>query len=75
MDPNAALTRIRDLIGEADALNPHVCFDHNEVARILYALTEVVEGLDDWITDGGFLPEDWRPTAATTRDTVIGRAI
>ncbi|UGT45152.1 hypothetical protein LTV02_17935 [Nocardia yamanashiensis] len=57
MDPDKALDRIRDLVYDADRLRPQL--DGNDAARVLYALTEVVEGLDRWLTDGGFPPEDW----------------
>ncbi|MFI6867593.1 hypothetical protein [Nocardia sp. NPDC050406] len=59
MDPNTALTRIRELIIEADALSASLCHDDSEVHSILYDLTEAVEGLDRWISRGGFLPECW----------------
>ncbi|WP_067813457.1 hypothetical protein [Nocardia inohanensis] len=57
MDPDKALERIRDLVYDADRRRPHL--DGNEAARVLYALTEVVEGLDRWLTDGGVFPLEW----------------
>lgn len=59
MDPNTALTRIRELITEADALYASLCHEDSEVHEILYTLTEAVEGLDRWLSRGGFLPEAW----------------
>jgi hypothetical protein len=51
MDPDAALARIRHL---ADTNN---CED----ARDCYLdLAELVQGLDEWITKGGFLPKAWQ---------------
>lgn len=52
MDPEEALRQIRELA------NPDNCFD----ARDCYLeLAELVRGLDEWITRGGFLPADWKP--------------
>lgn len=52
MDPNAALERIRDLVG---AVERHGRADDGR------ELAEVVRGLDEWITKGGFLPAEWAP--------------
>lgn len=51
MDPNAALREIRELV--RDPAYEHVLVDHKR-------LCELVQGLDDWLTTGGFLPKDWR---------------
>lgn len=49
MDPNAALAEIRRLYGLAEwTANPD-----------LQELGEKVEALDDWLTSGGFLPDEW----------------
>jgi hypothetical protein len=50
MDPNAALERIRGLVNRMldDEENP----DGQELA-------ELFEGLDQWISSGGFIPTDW----------------
>lgn len=47
MDPNTALARLRELIGGK---------------RNVVGSAEVVEtfqGLDEWLSKGGFLPQDW----------------
>ncbi len=59
MDPNAALHRLRTLMG-----SPHT-LDANEAA-------EVFEGLDQWLTNGGFLPTDWNATQAGDRAKLDG---
>ncbi|NNH75867.1 hypothetical protein HLB23_39465 [Nocardia uniformis] len=59
MDPTAALRMIRELIAEADAISSELCHDDSDAHRLLYALTEAVEGLDRWLCRGGFLPVDW----------------
>ena len=72
MDPNAALTEIRNLASQAlepSGLEP----DEHE------RLAEVVEALDEWLSKGGFLPEPWeRPRQVPERtrevapeDTVV----
>lgn len=49
MDPNAALNELREMVA---AIN-------NGRTPDLEHLAEVFEGLDDWISRGGFLPTDW----------------
>jgi hypothetical protein len=46
MDPNAALTKIRELIADGDSAD--------------MLLVEAFEGLDNWLCKGGFLPSDWQ---------------
>lgn len=48
VDPDAALREIRMIIKD--------CTDDNYQ---LFRLAELVEGLDEWISKGGFLPSDW----------------
>lgn len=47
MDPNAALEEIRALIAASE---PEDLDDR---------LVELIEGLDGWLTRGGFLPRQW----------------
>ncbi|CRK55447.1 hypothetical protein [Alloactinosynnema sp. L-07] len=49
MDPNAALTQIRDLCKD----NPDEDFHEFDM------LKELITGLDRWLSSGGFLPEPW----------------
>jgi hypothetical protein len=52
MDPNAALVQIRELIVKHwDEFG----LRDGEVDE----LTDLIDGLDKWITKGGFLPSDW----------------
>lgn len=48
MDPNEALKKIRELLKIRR-------LSREESAE----LQELVEGLDEWITKGGFLPSSW----------------
>lgn len=54
MDPDSALVDIRNLIaalnGETD---PHKAANYGE------ALAQKVQGLDGWLSRGGFLPHAW----------------
>lgn len=54
MDPNAALEQLREAI--ADAANPDQYTDR-EVA--IEQIAEFFEALDNWLTNGGFLPGAW----------------
>lgn len=53
MDPDATLQAIRDLT-EDYAKAPDAFGADN-----LNTLVERIDALDAWITDGGFLPNDW----------------
>lgn len=51
MDPNATLARIREILNEEDS--------GIDVVDELIELSQLVSGLDGWISAGGFLPEAW----------------
>jgi hypothetical protein len=46
MDPNACLAEIRQIVSN---------FESNDYLR----LAELVDGLDDWLSHGGFKPTEW----------------
>lgn len=48
MDPDEALRNIRSLIKQAT--------HHSDIAALLM---EQFEALDEWLSKGGALPEDW----------------
>ena len=55
MDPNAALERMRRLVKAFDAAeNDWVA------AQVSSELIDMVVGLDDWMSRGGYLPADWK---------------
>lgn len=54
MDPNAALAEIRSITSNL-ALNPELA---GEAAAL--RLAELIDGLDGWMSSGGFLPNDWQ---------------
>lgn len=66
MDPNANLREQRELVKEINAIQD-ACSEEGEFvftqeADLIDAclrLAALVGALDDWITHGGFLPEDW----------------
>ena len=49
MDPNATLKEIREIIKLHNDSN----------APDLSRLVELIEALDEWISNGGFRPEGW----------------
>lgn len=55
MDPNTALTEIRELV--ALAKGDVCCAEHGEMAGTELAMK--FEALDEWLTKGGFPPEVW----------------
>lgn len=53
MDPDATLTKIRELVS--------MLVDHpGEPTR---ELAELAEALDEWLSRGGFLPEAWQTSS------------
>lgn len=64
MDPNTALDEIRDLYEQIidDRANANDVAD-DDVDR----LVDLIDALDEWITNGGFLPDDWKPRKRTKR--------
>jgi hypothetical protein len=55
MDPNAALVSIRELVSLL-VDSPFATPQETELA-------ELVQGLDEWLTRGGFLPTAWERRA------------
>lgn len=54
MDPNEALKRMRELSDELDRFE-----DDRTRSLIAEDMASVWDGLDRWMTRGGFLPADW----------------
>lgn len=50
MDPNKSLTELRQMVDAVSA---------DQLVGITQRLAEQFEALDEWLTDGGFLPEGW----------------
>ena len=51
MDPNATLKEIREIIKS---------WTKDESKDIPSRLVDLIDGLDGWISKGGFLPRDWQ---------------
>lgn len=54
MDPNETLRQLRDVLG----FGAHV-INFDEAKRVIDAVSENFEALDEWLSKGGFLPTDW----------------
>jgi hypothetical protein len=52
MDPNETLDRLRELTDFGDT--------HEDVERTLDEVSDLFTAMDDWLSRGGFLPDDWR---------------
>lgn len=63
MDPDAALERLREL---AKATDPDGDGDYEDPVYLLEEMAVVFDGLDQWLSSGGFLPQAWqkRPESA-----------
>jgi hypothetical protein len=59
MDPNEALRRIRAQVLELRALVDNEDLDAEALAMSAGTLLDAADGLDQWLTAGGFLPAAW----------------
>ena len=55
MDPNAALTEIREITSKV--LNTDI--SKHETTDLLWRLAELTNALDEWLSRGGFKPDAW----------------
>ena len=55
MDPNAALARMLEIAGMDDADD----LSAEDAADLLVELATLTLGLDQWLSNKGFLPEKW----------------
>lgn len=65
MDPDAALDELVALLDRVHILaETHLppTITAEDTRRIL----ELIDGLDGWLTSGGFLPTRWKPVARRT---------
>lgn len=62
MDPNEALRMLREWVKDVRA-------DYHEEAFTERDAAELFAGLDEWITNGGFLPADWGERAPVVRNS------
>lgn len=59
MDPNAALLELRRIVsGEAYPSRDEDGAFYDAQGQAM-RMAELFEGLDEWLSRGGFLPEDW----------------
>ena len=62
MDPDVALEELLALVDRIEPLTSK-CVPSMAVLHDIGRLVELVDGLDGWLTAGGFLPSRWRPTS------------
>ena len=68
MDPDEALRQIRALIAQMQVEDsPSSMGARPEFVQHARDLAETVEGLDGWMTRGGFPPAEWLPGARASR--------
>ncbi|MFJ9365307.1 hypothetical protein ACIRRA_12930 [Nocardia sp. NPDC101769] len=67
MDPNTALAEIRELIKQYNEIGVWDVHDLRGVVNILIELTDHFHGLDQWLSQGGFLPKEWEWAHSTGR--------
>jgi hypothetical protein len=57
MDPDAALAELREFVAEVKEQRD---YSVGELENLLSYFAEHFEALDNWLTNGGFLPADWK---------------
>jgi len=55
VDPNEALRELRRIMTQLDKAQAAW-----EVEQLAERAADVFGGLDDWLSKGGFLPDEWR---------------
>jgi nitrate/nitrite-specific signal transduction histidine kinase len=58
MDPNETLKMIRKIVNEWEDVGSSY-MSHDELDTFTNELIEYVQSLDEWLTTGGFRPDDW----------------
>jgi hypothetical protein len=65
MDPDATLKQIRELAAEILKLSDLPATSNSmqeiEIANLGIDLAEKVKDLDEWLSNGGRFPREWRP--------------
>lgn len=74
MDPNKALTDIRELITQYNEICPWDVHEQRVLVSILIELTDHVSGLDQWLSQGGFLPKEWEWARTPNPSTMAAEA-
>ncbi|MEV6098668.1 hypothetical protein [Nocardia sp. NPDC051981] len=74
MDPNAALTEIRNLIKQYNEIGVWDVHDLRDLIGILIELTDHVSGLDQWLSQGGFLPKEWEWARTPSTGATVAEA-
>lgn len=73
MDPNKTLADLRDyarsLLDEVDRANKTGVADFSSPEEA-YTMAEQLEALDDWLSRGGFLPDDWQSLSRARLEVV-----
>ena len=59
MDPNATLQALRELLGGDHSGSDRPASDPEETILLLCQAEELWQALDQWLSRGGFLPEEW----------------
>ena len=61
MDPNATLHRMREISGDYAACTPFcIAGCRRTVERYAGEMIDLFEALDEWLSKGGFLTEEWK---------------
>jgi hypothetical protein len=57
MDPNEALSQLRLLVTIVN--DPHSPDGRPTPGEVAREMAEIFDGLDEWLSKGGFLPKSW----------------
>jgi len=71
MDPTATLMEIRSIIAESGS-EAQMAKPLQELEDEFHRLCELMDALDNWISSGGFLPEDWQKPVSAVGGKISG---
>lgn len=60
MNVNETLRQLREAIAKADAITAKSTNYLNPATSAYQDVALLAEALDTWLSDGGFLPDDWK---------------
>jgi len=63
MDPNTTLTQLRSLLSGNCMVQPQ------QPTKWIYRAEELFQALDQWLSNGGFLPDEWISQRSRVRGT------
>lgn len=65
MDPDVALEKLRECLAQVAALDPRPMLSLERRLELALEAAELFQGLDEWLSNGGYVPREWRTVNVT----------